>query len=707
MKSIKLRAITFALCSSMLLSAMAGVDDLPVKVVNGRTYHYYQVQPKETIYSLCQKLGITKNDIYRYNPSAADGLKVNQILLFPAEENPAGKTTVHVVAKGETVYGISKAYDITVSQLIEWNPMAKDGIRVGQRLAVSKPATAGNESLTDNGKAAATDSDEDAAEAQTATDENADVERDTIKQGQTLYRIAIEHFTSVEKLIELNPGLDSHNYQAGQIILVPKRSVSVGSTQQNVADTNVGEASAGEVVNQKDAESNTKVATYVVKKNETFYSIARKHNVTVEALENANPSVGALKEGMILTIPANEALVESVGSDSDNDAKEGTVVTPGTNDVTGAETTVTTLPGEAVEPGDDSMNIALMLPFMLGNERQSRQAQLFTEFYKGFLLAVDSMRNCGTPIKVHAFDTSASLDTVKSILQRPEMKNMQLIITPDAEAQMSEIAAFGRDNNVNVLNLFVVKDQTYRNTPYLMQGNIPHHDMYEKAIKGMVGKFSEFTPVIVSRKDGVSDKAEYISMLKRHLESEGIQYKTIEFTGLLKSEDLMQLGSDGKYAVIPVSAKLSELNHIIPGLLEFKEQSTQYDPIRLFGYPEWTTFRGEPQDNMHKVNTIVYSRFYTVPDDPALKEIEDKFERWYSKPMANYVPRQGLFGFDAGMYVIKALMANGGDFDKFTPSYSGVQNGFSFTGEAGAGKVNDELYFINFRPSGLIDKISL
>lgn len=707
MKSIKLRAITFALCSSMLLSAMAGVDDLPVKVVNGRTYHYYQVQPKETIYSLCQKLGITKNDIYRYNPSAADGLKVNQILLFPAEENPAGKTTVHVVAKGETVYGISKAYGITVSQLIEWNPMAKDGIRVGQRLAVSKPATAGNESLTDNGKAAATDSDEDAAEAQTATDENADVERYTIKQGQTLYRIAIEHFTSVEKLIELNPGLDSHNYQAGQIILVPKRSVSVGGTQQNVADSNVGDASAGEVVNQKDAESNTKVATYVVKKNETFYSIARKHNVTVEALENANPSVGALKEGMILTIPANEALVESVGSDSANDAKEGTVVTPGTNDVTGAETTVTTLPGEAVEPGDDSMNIALMLPFMLGNERQSRQAQLFTEFYKGFLLAVDSMRNCGTPIKVHAFDTSASLDTVKSILQRPEMKDMQLIITPDAEAQMSEIAAFGRDNNVNVLNLFVVKDQTYRNTPYLMQGNIPHHDMYEKAIKGMVGKFSEFTPVIVSRKDGVSDKAEYISMLKRHLESEGIQYKTIEFTGLLKSEDLMQLGSDGKYAVIPVSAKLSELNHIIPGLLEFKEQSTQYDPIRLFGYPEWTTFRGEPQDNMHKVNTIVYSRFYTVPDDPALKEIEDKFERWYSKPMANYVPRQGLFGFDAGMYVIKALMANGGDFDKFTPSYSGVQNGFSFTGEAGAGKVNDELYFINFRPSGLIDKISL
>lgn len=707
MKSIKLRAITFALCSSMLLSAMAGVDDLPVKVVNGRTYHYYQVQPKETIYSLCQKLGITKNDIYRYNPSAADGLKVNQILLFPAEENPAGKTTVHVVAKGETVYGISKAYGITVSQLIEWNPMAKDGIRVGQRLAVSKPATAGNESLTDGGKAVATDSDEDAAEAQTATDENADVERYTIKQGQTLYRIAIEHFTSVEKLIELNPGLDSHNYQAGQIILVPKRSVSVGGTQQNVADSNVGDASAGEVVNQKDAESNTRVVTYVVKKNETFYSIARKHNVTVEALENANPSVGALKEGMILTIPANEALVESVGFDSANDAKEGTVVTPGTNDVTGAETTVTTLPGEAVEPGDDSMNIALMLPFMLGNERQSRQAQLFTEFYKGFLLAVDSMRNCGTPIKVHAFDTSASLDTVKSILQRPEIKNMQLIITPDAEAQMSEIAAFGRDNNVNVLNLFVVKDQTYRNTPYLMQGNIPHHDMYEKAIKGMVGKFSEFTPVIVSRKDGVSDKAEYISMLKRHLESEGIQYKTIEFTGLLKSEDLMQLGSDGKYAVIPVSAKLSELNHIIPGLLEFKEQSTQYDPIRLFGYPEWTTFRGEPQDNMHKVNTIVYSRFYTVPDDPALKEIEDKFERWYSKPMANYVPRQGLFGFDAGMYVIKALMANGGDFDKFTPSYSGVQNGFSFTGEAGAGKVNDELYFINFRPSGLIDKISL
>lgn len=707
MKSIKLRVLSLALCSSIFFSGMAAIEDLPVKVVNGRTYHYYLVQPKETIYSLCQKLGVSKNEIYRYNPSAADGLRANQVLLFPASENPDGKTIVHIVAKGETVYGISKAYGITTSQLLDWNPAAKDGLRVGQRLAVSQPKSNATEETTDDSTAYSS-ADDSSLPAQKGT------VRYTIKPGQTLYRIAIEHFTTIKDILALNPGLDSENYQAGQEILIPsinrEHSADLASSQTENENDNTAI-----VENQSDNNNNTKVATYVVKRNETFYSIARAHNLTVEALENANPSVGALKEGMILTIPAQDNTMAHLTTDKtetdETTPEESIAYLPGSNDITGALKTETVSPDEDANPTTEdpteSINIALTLPFMLQAEHQSRQAQLFTEFYKGFLLAVDSLRDCGTPINVYAFDTSSSIDTLRTLLTRPEMKDMQVIIAPDAEAQISELAKFGKENDINILNLFVVKDQTYKTTPYLMQGNIPHGTMYAKAIKGLVERFESFTPVILSRKNGASDKAEYVSALKKYLNENGIVYKTIEFEGLLNCDDIMALGADGHYAFVPVSGKQTELNYIIPALTEFKERSTEYDPIRLFGYPEWTTFRGETQDNMHKINTVVYSRFYTVPDDPALQEIENKFVHWYGKPMANYVPRQGLFGFDAGMYLIRALIANGGDFNKLTPSYSGVQNGFNFTGDTGAGMVNDELYFINFRPSGLIDKVSL
>ncbi len=46
---------------------------------------------------------------------------------------------VHEVAKGETLYGISRRYDITVDQLKEWNNMASTTLLVGQSLRVTPP----------------------------------------------------------------------------------------------------------------------------------------------------------------------------------------------------------------------------------------------------------------------------------------------------------------------------------------------------------------------------------------------------------------------------------------------------------------------------------------------------------------------------------------------------------------------------------------
>ena len=71
----------------------------------------------------------------------------------------------------------------------------------------------------------------------------------------------------------------------------------------------------------------------------------------------------------------------------------------------------------------------------------------------------------------------------------------------------------------------------------------------------------------------------------------------------------------------------------------------------------------------------------------------------------NAIPVQGILGFDTGFYLIKALNDNvrsGGNFDY---DYDGIQSSFRFTNKSDiAGKVNDSLYFINFRPSGIVDK---
>lgn len=673
--------LTGALALSVVSLANASINDLPVKTIGGKNYYYYEVQPKETIYSLCKRWGVTKEYIFEYNPSAADGLRANSILLFPVEGDAAeDSTAMHTVVKGETIYEISMRYGISTDQLMTWNPETRQGLKVGQQLIVSDPQSP--------------------SKAPKAATETSDY---TIRTGESLYRIAIDHNTTVDRLLALNPDLNENHYRAGQIIKVPSSGAEIA-----VADNNTP----------------VKMISHTVTDKETFYSIARRHGITVSQLEEANPGIGSLKAGQILYIPiygdsdaaapavttfvaespvtvANEVDPTDIASDADV-----TEVLP-VNEIPG------TTPGElpialAPEISRGTIDIAIALPFMLAQEEQPRQAQLYTEFYKGFLLAVDSMRRCGKPINIHTFDTAGSIDTVRSILSRPELKEVQLIISPENESHLAEFARFGRDNNVKILNVFVVKDDTQKLNSAVMQGNIPHEDMYSKAIDGMLSRFEGYIPVILTRTDGPDDKKEFIAELKSELNEKGIDFKEIEFGGQLSVGTLGGLDLSERYAFIGTSGKQAEVNNIIEALSEFKYKLEQPDAMLLFGYPEWTTFRGETLSNMHSLNTVVYSRFYSSPDDADVNRVEQVFNRWYGTPMANYMPRQGLLGFDTGMFVIDTILTNEGDFDKASPEYNGVQNGFHFVRRPGEfGWINDKLYLINYRPSGMIERISL
>lgn len=59
----------------------------------------------------------------------------------PTPAAPAPKTgTTHAVKRGDTLYGIAKAYGVTVAQLKSWNDLKNDTILVGEKLQVSKAA---------------------------------------------------------------------------------------------------------------------------------------------------------------------------------------------------------------------------------------------------------------------------------------------------------------------------------------------------------------------------------------------------------------------------------------------------------------------------------------------------------------------------------------------------------------------------------------
>ena len=200
--------------------------------------------------------------------------------------------------------------------------------------------------------------------------------------------------------------------------------------------------------------------------------------------------------------------------------------------------------------------------------------------------------------------------------------------------------------------------------------------------------------------DGANDKTEFIDAVKKRLDGKGTQYKTITVEGKLTKANLKELPAEGNYTFILNTGRQSDVNRLLPGLIEWRDEAVM-PSIKVVGYPEWITFRGETLSNMHNLNTLVYSRFFDNEDSPRSRRIESKFKQWYGTGMENAIPRQGILGFDTGMFVLNYLKNAGHHYD-------GVQNGFSFfVPDGAAGDCNGLLYIINYRPGGLIEKASI
>lgn len=578
-----LLSLTLTLTTAML---HADVNQLPTTIIGGKAFHYYEVQPKETIYSLCHKLDVTHDYLLQCNPSAADGLKSGTMLYFPATDKK------HTVQKGETLYGIAHQYGISIDNLIEANPDAANGVKTDQ------------------------------------------------------------------------------------VLTIPTAS----ATQP-----------------QKAAQPKSKFEGYLVQKGETFYSIAHSHGITVAQLETANPDVATLKPGQVLNIP----IPGTAAPTQEAEHKTPTPEAKATNPSIAPSAIVQTTPTSPVATSTQKRTeVAVLLPFMLDQARPDKQAMRYTEFYKGLLLAVDSLRSSGIPMTVRTFDTAGSMDRVNAILANPQLKNASVIIAPDNTAQLDAIAEWGRKHDILVYNPFVVKDDGYLTNPVMVNANIPSQMMLDRAADALAGRYAHYTPVFVWRNNGATDKADFVAAAKQELQTRGVEYKELKFDGKLLAANLKALDPDAKYIFIPASGKQAELNRILPGLQSWRDSREGADPmrIRVFGYPEWTTFRGETLSRMHDTGTVVYSRFFTDDDSWRTHKLERQFQHYYGNGMDEAVPRQGLLGFDTGMYLFKHL--------KNHANYQGVQNPIHVIHD-GEGWRNDALWLISYRPGGVVETIDL
>ena len=110
-------------------------------------FSMYYVEKGDTMYSISKKFNISMDKLKELNNLQSTTLSVGQKLRLGKNSNQTAgvlastKTSVkenrlHIVGKGETLYSISKQYNVTVSELQKINGLTGTALNIGQELQV-------------------------------------------------------------------------------------------------------------------------------------------------------------------------------------------------------------------------------------------------------------------------------------------------------------------------------------------------------------------------------------------------------------------------------------------------------------------------------------------------------------------------------------------------------------------------------------------
>lgn len=351
----------------------------------------------ETLYSISKKYNVKPDDILKLNPDAKDGVKENTVLTLPSSVKVvASKATLnkyeYQVQQGETLYAISKKLGISVDEMIKNNPTSKEGVSTGQFLtyfATKKYVSTQQVVKTEV----------------VAKKEIPNLH--TIQAEETKYSVSKKYGISIPELEELNPHI-KNVFEIGMQIRLNKNAV------------------LPKVFATETQPTTTKTMFYAVQQGETLFSISRKFGISVEEITKKNPGVvTGLTVGMELLLPEKKEINSTIQSDAADGLKKKLNLLETANKT-------------------KQRNLVLLMPFNVNRiEKDSVKTKIeylktdkflniTLDFYAGALKAIDSAKVLGLPInaKVYDAETSKYSSNVATIIKNNNFSNVDVVIGP-------------------------------------------------------------------------------------------------------------------------------------------------------------------------------------------------------------------------------------------------------------------------------------
>lgn len=563
-------------------------------------------------YNIAKKYGITVDELLKLNPKFKEGkLTIGDVLTVKSDKKttapvakaaviekakPTSQTGKIVLQPKQTIYGITKQYRISETDLRKLNPELDSHMKIGdeinlpfesikkyggdqQQMVVSKPTEAPVDVPI--------------------TNKVSDEESYTIQSKDNYYRITKQFGISQQELYTLNPGLEEKGLKPGEVIKVKKSNTSATAAVSEPVNTKAKIDLGNEKSSTTSSNTNTVVAdeyvTYTVQQGDTVFSIVTKYGISTDDLIALNPDLShGLKTGMVLKIKK--------------------------------------LDPAYIKKNGDALSVLLMLPFGYStNETQYRTMAL--DFLTGAKLAIERNARGGQKLDVKVVD-SGNEASFRNSLTQINPNNTDLIIGPFFKSNVIDVLDFTKTQKIPIVAPFANSPELY-NYSNLVIIETNDQTYADKIVDEVKAVYSDQKIYIVA--DGKKENANYI---KAGLEK-AVKNPNVMIVGSaadIKADQNMMTGQSA-----PVIAVLASDNDATGEAFSNRiiALSKEVQGVKAFSMYYVPSFE-KKVDDLSQVNLVYLMDRKINTDGTFEKEILAAYKSKYCKTP----PRYAIIGFD-------------------------------------------------------------
>jgi len=644
----------------------------------------YKIQSrKETPYFIAKQFGITVEELYAYNERIRKykkGVKVKIPFWNEEKEQPvveaapsgpsakAGATILHKVVSGETLYSLSRKYNISEREIIAKNPEAQH-LMAGMTLVI--PQKVGTN-----------------VEIKPAPiEKELDVKyfEHIIESGETMWGITRKYGVSESELKRLNPILSS-GFPAGAVIKIPVTEI---------------EKTLAKPVNE------AAFKNHLVEKGETLYGLSKKYDLSITEIKKYNPVLENrnLVYGETILIPEqpDEVFVQIV---SNNKADSARLVEEFYEVELPVEIPPACLPDRTGMFVNETYNIVLFLPlFMEANDTLNREdlvidttalytdqeveiaqdttieleerkelfkqfyggSENFVEFYEGVLLAIDSLQNAGVKIHLTVFDTQRKADSFRQYIVTNEFLASNLIIGPIYENVQNEVAQIAAKNRIPIISPLASQSNiTSRNANYY-QVNPSREYLAVQTAEMVADEYYNSNFIIVTTNNyNETPEGRLVELFREKFVNSGVMSNDygVNFTIYDFEHEgafgLRRIMSKTKENVVYIpSSNEGELSVAISNVNNLADDFS----ITLIGSNRFPNYSSIQVEHYHNLKLKYIAPYWIDYTNPSTIQFVEKFKTNFGTEPSNF----GAQGYDVTMYFMTALTAFGNDFTDCLP----------------------------------------